>query len=251
MRGARGADTVDGPVRTGRATDMEVHMTTTEHFTATPTSPSYSRPLWKVAGALVFGHVVLMLAGVITSGTPTVHEGQEAIEHSYVEGSLTRIFTGGYVETIAFVLLIPVLVFLGRAFGRRTEAGGWASQSAAAAGLGYVSVVISGGFAAGAAAAWGAANGLDLETSLAINNIRNFAYFLSLALLGAHAVGLGIAALSDRRMTRWVGWGGIVTGAALIAAVPAASIGIQDYATLVWLVWWVGVAVKLVREPGA
>lgn len=213
-----------------------------------PPGTTYSRPLWRLAGGLALAHVVLMLVGVITSGTPTIHEGQEGIEHSYVEGSLARIFTGGYVETIAFVLLVPVLVFLGRGFGRRTEAGAWASQSAAAAGLGYVSVVIAGGFAAGAAAAWGAADGLDLQTTLAINNIRNFAYFLSLALLGAHAIGLGIAALSDGRMTRWVGWGGIGTGVALIAAVPAASIGIQDYATLVWIVWWVGLGVLMLRE---
>lgn len=215
-----------------------------------PPGTTYSRPLFRIAGVLALAHVVLMLVGVIVSGTPTIHEGQEGIEHSYVEGSLARIFTGGYVETIAFVLLVPALVFLGGAFGRRTEAGAWASQSAAAAGLGYVSVVIAGGFAAGAAAAWGAADGLDLQTTLAINNIRNFAYFLGLALLGAHAVGLGIAALSDGRMTRWVGWGGIGTGIALIAAVPAASIGIQDYATLVWIVWWVGLGVLMLRVQG-
>ena len=208
---------------------------------------SYPPLLWRLAGALGLAHVVLMLVGVITSGTPTVHEGQEGIEHSYVEGSLTRIFTGGYVETLAFVLLVPVLVFLGRAFGR-SESTAWASRSAAAAGLTYVAVVVAAGFSAGAAAAWGAANGLDLQTALAVNNIRNFGYFLSLAFLGAHAVGLGIAALGDGLMRRWVGWGGVVTGTLLILAVPAASVGIQDYATIVWLVWWVGVAVLLLRR---
>ena len=211
------------------------------------TAPRLPSALWRVAGALALAHVLLMLVGIITSGTPTLHEGQEGIEHSYVEGSLTRIFTGGYIETIAFVLLIPVLVFLGRAFGG-SAAASWASQSAAAAGLGYVAVVVGSGFAAGAASAWGAAHGLELELALTINNIRNFAYFLSLALLGAHAVGLGLAALSDRRMTRWVGWGGIGTGAVLLTATPAAAIGLQDYATLVWLVWWVGLGVLMLRR---
>jgi hypothetical protein len=213
-----------------------------------PTS-TLTRPLWRVAGGLALAHVVLMLVGVLTSGTPTIHEGQEGIEHSYVEGSLTRIFTGGYVETLAFVLLVPVLVFLARAFGRRTEAGAWASQTAAFAGLVYVAVVVAGGFAAGAAASWGAQHGLSLEQSLAINNIRNFAYYLSLAFLGAHAVGLGLAARADRLMPRWVGWGGLAIGTALLMAVPAATVGLADGVTVVWLVWWTGLAVLMLRHP--
>jgi hypothetical protein len=205
--------------------------------------------LWRVAGGLALAHVVLMLVGVVTSGTPTIHEGQEGIEHSYVEGSLTRIFTGGYVETLAFVLLIPVLVFLPRAFGRRTEAGAWASQTAAFAGLVYVAVVVAGGFAAGAAASWGAQQGLALEQSLAINNIRNFAYYLSLAFLGAHAIGLGLAARADRLMPRWVGWGGLAVGTVLLLAVPAAAAGMADGASVVWLVWWTGLALLMLRHP--
>ncbi len=212
-----------------------------------PTS-TLTRPLWRVAGGLALAHVVLMLVGVFTSGTPTIHEGQEGIEHSYVEGSLTRIFTGGYVETLAFVLLVPVLVFLARAFGRRTEAGAWASQAAAFAGLVYVAVVVAGGFAAGAAASWGAQHGLSLEQSLAINNIRNFAYYLSLAFLGAHAIGLGLAALADRVMPRWTGWGGLAVGTALLMAVPAAAVGLADGVTVVWIVWWTGLAVLMLRS---
>ena len=223
---------------------------TTERFVtpAPPTERPIPSRLWKAAGGLALGHVVLMLTGVIMMETPTVHEGQAGVEHSYVEGNLTQIFAGGYVEMIAFVLIIPVFVFLARAIGRRTEVGRWAAQTAAAAGLAYVAVVVAGGFAAGAAAAYGAKQGLDLQTVLTVNNIRNFAYFLSLALLGAHAIGLGTAALSDRTMTRWVGWGGIGTGIVLVTAVPAGSIGLQDYATLVWLVWFIGVAVCLLRH---
>ncbi len=49
-------------------------------------------------------------------------------------------------------------------------------------------------------------------------------------------------------MRRWVGWGGLVTGVVLLASVPAAAIGQQDWATLVWLVWWIGIAVSLLRH---
>ncbi len=226
-------------------------MSTTLRPAVLATAPPHSPGAWRLAGSLAIAHLVLMLAGIITSGTPTIHEGQEGIEHSYVGGSLTRIFSGGYIEMIGFVLLVPVLVFLARSFGRRSDVGAWAAQTAAAAGLCYVAVVVAGGFAAGAASAWGSSHGLDLETSLAINNIRNFAYFLSLALLGAHAIGLGVAALTDRIGTRWVGWGGVLTGLVLVTAVPVAWAGVQDYATLVWIVWWVGLAVHLLRRPGS
>lgn len=84
------------------------------------------------------------------------------------------------------------------------------------------------GFPAGGAALYGAQNGLDVDTAFAINNIRIFAYFLSLALLGAHAIGLAVAARQDGVMTRWVGWGGLLTGAVLLASVPAAAVGQQD-----------------------
>lgn len=53
--------------------------------------------------------------------------------------------TGGYIELVAFMLLIPAIVFLGRAIGRRTEAARWATQAAAAAGIAYVALTVGRG----------------------------------------------------------------------------------------------------------
>ena len=36
---------------------------------------------------------------------------------------------------------------------------------------------------------YGVQHGLELETALAVNNLRNFAYFLSLLLLGGSTLG--------------------------------------------------------------
>jgi hypothetical protein len=105
---------------------------------------------------------------------------------------------GGMIETLGFVLLIPALVFLARAIGRRTDIGRWAAQTALMAGMGYVAVTMAVGFPAGAASLYGAEHGLDLETAFALNNVRIFGYFLSLSLLGAHAIGLAIAARQDQ-----------------------------------------------------
>ena len=34
---------------------------------------------------------------------------------------------------------------------------------------------------------------------------------------------------------------------ALVASVPLGAVHLHDYGTLVWLVWWVGLAVLLLR----
>ncbi|MGI8986692.1 MAG: hypothetical protein ACR2GM_07855 [Nocardioidaceae bacterium] len=208
------------------------------------------RSLWRIAGVLALVHVAFFIVTAAITGAPTVHDGQEGIEHSFVEGGMARIMTGGYVNVLGFLSLIPVMVFLARAVGRRSEGGRWAAQTAAAAGLGFVVVIIGSGFAPGAAALWGTHNGLDLETALVINNIRNFAYFLTLPLLGTFAIGVGISALSDRVLTHWVGWGGVAVGAALMLAIPAAGIGLQ-YGMPLWLLWWLGVGIALLRHDPA
>lgn len=217
----------------------------------TPTDPVPSTALWRVAAAFAITHVVLMLLGLMLQGTPALKDGVEGIEDSYVRGDLATIMTGGYIETLGFLCLVPTLVFLAGAVGRRTEAGRWAATSAAGLGIAYVAVTLASGFPPGAAALWGAQNGLDAETALVVNDIRNFAYFLSLALLGGHAIALGVAAMADRFAQRWVGWGGIVVGVVLLAAVPGAAWGLQDYATMLWLVWWIGLAVMMFRRSPA
>ncbi|HSO64048.1 MAG TPA: hypothetical protein VLQ78_03015 [Ornithinibacter sp.] len=211
------------------------------------TAPTQDPALWRAAGGLALAHVVLLAVGVSVRGTPVTHPGQEGIEHSWSDAPLERILGAGWVDVMGFVVLVPVLVFLARAFGRG-ESSSWASRSAAAAGLAYVVTVGGAGFSAGAAAAWGAAHGLDLESALAVNNVRNFSYFVGLTFLGAHAVGLGLAALGDRRMVRWVGWGGVGVGVVLILGVPLAAIGVANVAMPLWMLWWVGLAVLMLRH---
>jgi hypothetical protein len=210
--------------------------------------------LRRLAGAFALAHVVLFLGALAMSGPPTVHEGQEGIEHSFQDDSLPLILTAGYLTVLALLVLVPVMTYLGRTLGRRSEAGRWAASTAVAAGLGHVVVLTGTAFAAGGAATWGNASGLDLDTTLAINNIRNFAYYLSLPLAGVSSIGIGISALADGVLTRWLGWGGVAVGAALLLAIPAAGVGIQ-YGMPLFLLWWLGVGISLLRtptpEPGA
>jgi hypothetical protein len=139
-------------------------------------------------------------------------------------------------------------VFLGRVLGRRTEAGAWAAQTGVLCGLGYVAVTFAVGFPAGAAAMYGAQHGLDVDAAFAINNLRIFAYFLSLLLLGGSTLGFAVAALADRVHPRWFGGFGVATGVALLAGPVLATLDLHDWATLLWMVWFVGVAVLMLRH---
>lgn len=209
------------------------------------------RPLWQIAGALALAHVALIPVGIWLQGGPLFADGVDGITESYVRGDVSRSFTGGTLEAFGFLLMVPAVVFLGRVLGRTTDAGRWASQTGVLCGLAYITVTFAVGFPAGAAAMYGAQHGLDLEAAFALNNVRIFGYFLSLLLLGGSTLGFAGAALADRFHPRWIGGFGIVTGVVLLASTPLAGIGQQDWGSLVWLVWFVGVAVLLLRHRPA
>ena len=206
------------------------------------------RRLWQIAGTLAIAHVVLIPIGIALQGSPLLSDGRAGIVESYVNGNLARSFTGGVLESFAFLLLIPALVFLARAFGRRTQAGGWAAQTGLMCGLAYVAVTFAVGFPAGAAAMYGAQHGLDVAAAFALNNMRIFCYFLSLMLIGGNVIGIAVSALADGVHRRWIGGFGLVTGAALLASTPLAGIGQQDWGGLLHLVWFLGVGVLLLRH---
>ncbi len=209
---------------------------------------SIPQPLWRVAGVLAITHVVLIPVSLALEMPALFADGVGGISEAYVDGDLTRSFTGGMLESYAFLLLVPVLVFLGRALGRGGELAGWAAQTGVMCGLAYVAVTFATGFPAGGAAMYGAQHGLDLEAAFAINNLRIFAYLLSLLLLGGSTLGFAVAALTGRVHRRWWGAFGIATAAALFASTPLAVVNLHDWGTLVWMVWFVGVGVTMLRH---
>jgi hypothetical protein len=201
-----------------------------------------SRTAWRTAGALAIGHVVLVLAGISQQSSPRLGDDEATVAAEYLDGSLARIMAGGFVEALGFALLLPVVAFLARAVGRRTESGRWAAHTAFAAGTLYIGVSLAPGLAAGAAALYAAQDGADLATVAAVNDVRNFAFFLSMLLLAVHTAGVSTAALADRTLPSWLGWSGLAVAAVLVAAVPAAALGAVDVATLVWIVWFLALA---------
>lgn len=206
---------------------------------------------WRIAGWLALVHVVLLFGGLALQNGARISEGRAGIQRAYVEGDMARTMTGGYLELLGFVAMLPVLVFLARVVGQRTDAGRWAAQTALLAGLGYLVLTFAPGMAAGAASMHAAQNGVDVDVAWVMNNLRVLSYVISFLFLGTYAMGVGVAAITDRRFARWMGWGGVLTGAALFVSVPLTALDLHDLGTLVWLVWWIGVAVLLLRHRAA
>ncbi len=212
-----------------------------------PAPPSVSPTLWRVAGGLALGHVVLLFAGV-SQGVVVEHgDAAAAIQKVFGGANLTRVFAGGYIEAMAFVLLAAAVVMIARLFGRRTETGRISAQTFLALGVALVASTLAVGFPPGAAALYGSQHGADSAAVAMVNDIRNFGFVLQVALMAAMALALGVAALAEKLFTRWVGWVGVVLGGAGIVLVPFA----HNVVSLVWTVWWVGLAVLLLRGPRA
>lgn len=218
----------------------------------TTTTPRREIPrgLWRLAGGLAIVHIVLLLAGFSQEPAVLLSDSADVAKRTFVAANVGQAMAGGFVESLSFIVLLPVLVFLARAVGQRTEAGRWATQTALAVGVSYVTITLATGMSAGAAALYGAHHGVaDAATLALVNNVRNFSFYLSLLALGAHALGIGIAAVTDGTMKRWVGFGGIVVGILLLARVAAAGLIVEpDIAHLLWMIWWIGLGITLIRR---
>jgi hypothetical protein len=153
----------------------------------------------------------------------------------------------GYVEALAFLVLTPALVLLARLFGRRTELGRVAAQTFLGLGIAFVGSTLAVGFPPAAAALYAAHHGVDTGAIAMVNDIRNYAFYLGVAMTCAMMLALGVTALAERVFVRWVGWCGVVLGAVGIVVTPFA----QNAVSMVWLVWFVGLGVLALRRRPA
>jgi hypothetical protein len=210
--------------------------------------PAATRPVLaaRIAGGLALAHVVVLFAAFSIEGVAAAEHGTAPAKlfDLYSGAPLTRTLLAGYAESVAFLVLVPAVVILGWLFSRRTTPGRLAAQSFVAFGIAYVASTLAVGFPPGAAAIYAAHHGVDTGSLAMVNDIRNFGFVLQVALTGAMALALGVAARLEGRNTRWIGWGGIGFGILAVAATPFAP----NVISMLFVVWWVGLAVILLRD---
>jgi hypothetical protein len=205
-------------------------------------APLTSR-MWRIAGGLALTHILIMFAAITQEALVEHGDSAAKVRESYGGANLTRVFSAGYIEAMSFLVLTPAIVFAARALGRRTPISRWAGQTFLALGVAYVASTLAVGFAPGASAIYGSQHGADLTSVAMVNDIRNYAFILQIAISCAMAIALGVAALSEGVFTRWIGWGGVAFGAVGLVAIPFAP----NAVSMAWVVWWVGLAVLFLR----
>jgi len=150
------------------------------------------------AGGLALGHIVLLLGGFALEAAPVAHgEAPSKALHAYAQVNMTRTMTGGYIEALAFVVLLPALVLVARSLARRTDLGRLATQVFVGLGVAFVASTLATGFPPGAAAIYAAQHGVDATTVATVNDIRNYAYVLQVMLTAAMALCVGVASLVE------------------------------------------------------
>jgi hypothetical protein len=199
---------------------------------------------WRVAGGLGLAHIALMLGAFALEGVAAVEHGTAAdvVLGTYAGLSSTRVELASYVEAMAFVPLLAAFVLLAQLLSR-TATARTAGQVALGLGIAYVASSFALGFPPLTAAVYAAHHGADATTVATVNDLRNYGFLLQVALTAAQAVALGVAAISQRAMFRWLGWGGVGFGVAGVVAAPF----VHNAVSLGWMVWWVGVCVLCLR----
>jgi hypothetical protein len=217
--------------------------TTTSIETGPAAGHAASPTWWRVGGGLALAHVVMLFAAITQEVLVSHGTSLASLRDAYGGANLTRVFTAGYIEAISFVVLTAAIVVIARTFRRGPESARLSADTFLALGVVFVAATLAVGFAPGAAALYGAQHGADIHTVAVVNDIRNYGYQLEVMIQGAMAVALGLAAVQARLLRRWVGWGGIVIGLAVMVGTPFANNGLG----LIWYLWWVGVAVLLLK----
>ncbi|HSP38601.1 MAG TPA: hypothetical protein VLR26_12690 [Frankiaceae bacterium] len=218
------------------------------NLTAPSPADTGSRTLWRVAGGLMLGYVVLTFAGVALEQTLMLGDKAGVSSAALTQSSLPKNFAGGYIEflaTLTFLLGALLIANLLRADG---PLGNWLASCAAAGAVVATAVTVSAGFAAGAAALYDGHHGADLSTVVAVNDIRNFAFFLSGGLFGVFALAVAAAIRTTGRLPRWVSTTGFVVGVLYHVAIPAARTGVINAATLLGFVWMTALGVAALRQ---
>jgi hypothetical protein len=196
--------------------------------------------------------IALASAGfaLVASADATFHSPDGDVLAYYAEAGLARTVSGGLIQALGILLLLPFAAMLAartRVPGPAGEVLGPAARMAATV---YVTISLAPGMSAGAAALWLAhSESADPGIVLALNDLRSLSYFVALLAYGVFLLAAGSAGLASGRLARWAGWSGVVLGVALVASIPAATAGFADIVGLLGLVWVVVVSVALLRSP--
>ena len=203
--------------------------------------------MWRVAGVLCFVHVVLLFAGYSQQKAPSFGDSAAKIVSTYAGVPAARMYTGGFIVTLAWLVLLSAVTLIARLLRGTSEASGWLSRLITAAGSTATSVTLAGAYAGAGAAYYAASHGSAPQLVAGLAYVSKFSDQLAMAAAGLCAVAVGAAGLASRALPRWAAWIGVAVG--VIGIASASSAALLNTGNLLWLAWLIMIGVVLLRGP--
>jgi hypothetical protein len=206
--------------------------------------------LWRVFGALAIAHVALVLVGISFESTPFLGDSRRALQADLVNSSLQKVLTGDYVEFVGYLSFLAAAVLLARLLTSTGPTAGWLTSLMQAAAVTFTSITFAGGFAAGVTALYDGHHGVPLDAIVPMSDLRIFAFYVSVGVLGVFLLAAAGAVRRSGLLPCWVAWTGYAVGALCLVSGPIEPVwDAINYASLVFFVWLLAVAVLALRGP--
>ncbi len=157
----------------------------------------------RIGAACGLAAIVLTSAGfaLVASAVASFHSPDGDVLAYYAGTGLARTVSGGLIQALGLLLLLPFAAMLAARVRTPGPAGDVLGPTARMAATVYVSISLAPGMSAGAAALWLAHfESPDPGIVLALNDLRSLSYFVALLAYGVFLVAAGSAGLAFRMM---------------------------------------------------
>jgi hypothetical protein len=209
--------------------------------------PDSARRLWPVVGGLALAHIALMFGGFTLTPVARLGSSPGAAVAAYRGSSLAAAGIGSAISLLGFVAFLCVALLLARLLRGQTETSRWLADVCVAAGTLYVGLTFALPYAASGLARYGAQHGMAAETVAAFSDLHWFGDDMATVMLGVFTVVVSIRVWNTRALPRWVAIAGFVAGACCLVTATAPPENVLDDVTLIWIVWFVVLAVAALR----
>src|SRR6516165_10699449 len=131
--------------------------------------------LWRLAGVLCLAYPVLLLAGYSQQRSPVFGASPSDVVSTYAAAPEGKMYVGGYLATIAWLVLVAALTLVARLLRGRGETAGWLAGLVPAGGVVSAAVTLGGAFASAGGAYYAARHGYAPDVVAGVNYASKFA----------------------------------------------------------------------------
>lgn len=204
--------------------------------------------LWRIAGGLAIAHVLLMLGSFALQRVAKLGAAQSTVVADHMQWPAAKGFGGGYLTVLSLLVFVVCVSLFGRLLRGSGQVTGWLTSIQLMAAALYVAATFA-GMADLGGALYGGGHDMPIAIVTALVEVHWFSIYLATAALGLFTLAISATIQCTQSLRPWIAYLGYVVGAVCVLSLPAAGGGLVDTATLIWLIWFVALAVMAIRGP--